>query len=84
MKVTVQLPFMNTGCSNTFSKKPILVLTPRIRNSCKPRKLRRIAPSNVRPHAVTFTNIESKNGEILAPGYAAPASKRMPKPPVER
>ena len=62
----------------------MLVLTPRMRNSRKARCMRCAVVGSVRPQAVTLTSMLSKKGEMRAPAYALPASRRIPMPPALR
>jgi pyruvate carboxylase len=52
-------PDWKTGLLTTFSRKGMLVLTPRMRNSRRARSIRRHACGNSRPHAVSLTKSES-------------------------
>ena len=58
----------------------MFVFTPLILNSANALRTFLQAPSKVLLFAVTFTNIESKKGEIIAPWYTLPASNRIPNP----
>ena len=62
----------------------MLVVTPRMRNSARPRLARRTAAGKSRPRQVSFTSIESKCGETCAPAATVPPSRRTPAPPGER
>jgi len=59
ISVVVAKPERKIGCASTFSKKGMLVLRPRIRNSRSARSRREIAVSKVGADAVTLTSSES-------------------------
>jgi hypothetical protein len=59
MKVVSHLPVVKSSCSITFSRKPMLVFTPRMRNSCRQRSITRAACANSSPQVETFTSNES-------------------------
>ena len=59
MNRVVQRPARKSGWVTTLSRNGTFVFTPRMRNSCKARSIRRAASMNRLPLAVTFTSIES-------------------------
>ena len=67
MKFTVASPFLKVSFDITLVKNGIFVFTPLILNSSKVRLNLSEAPFNVLPLDETFTNIESKKGEIVTP-----------------
>ena len=67
MNDVVTRPAAKSGSSSTAWRKPMLVETPRMRNSATARRAFSTAFSNVRPRQVSLASIESKCAETSAP-----------------
>jgi len=67
MNEVVTPPATKSGSLSTACRKPMLVVTPRIRNSATARCAFCTALSNVAPRQVSLASIESKCGLTSAP-----------------